>query len=245
MTLFVEGEQSGMDEVILKMSVTDTGMGIRQDDMKYLFDSFKRVNEGNTKGIEGTGLGLSICSQLVKLMGGNIAVDSIYQKGSTFTVTIPQKIVNADPLGTLDYNSSQGRNHQTYKKTFEAPAAKVLVVDDNDMNLLVVKKLLRETKVQLSLAHSGRECLKMTAKTAYDVIFSRHLKISEIRKTDFAGILRLLHSRQMRCRVRRKNTARWDFQIIWQNRLTECCWKLCFCATCRKNGLITSLTGKS
>ena len=174
-TLFVEGEQSGMDEVILKMSVTDTGMGIRQDDMKYLFDSFKRVNEGNTKGIEGTGLGLSICSQLVKLMGGNIAVDSIYQKGSTFTVTIPQKIVNADPLGTLDYNSSQGRNRQTYKKTFEAPAAKVLVVDDNGMNLLVVKKLLRETKVQLSLAHSGRECLKMTAKTAYDVIFMDHV----------------------------------------------------------------------
>ena len=174
-TLFVEGEQSGMDEVILKMSVTDTGMGIRQDDMKYLFDSFKRVNEGNTKGIEGTGLGLSICSQLVKLMGGNIAVDSIYQKGSTFTVTIPQKIVNADPLGTLDYNSSQGRNRQTYKKTFEAPAAKVLVVDDNGMNLLVVKKLLRETKVQLSLAHSGRECLKMTAKMAYDVIFMDHV----------------------------------------------------------------------
>ena len=56
-----------------------------------------------------------------------------------------QKIVNADPLGTLDYNSSQGRNRQTYKKTFEAPAAKVLVVDDNDMNLLVVKKLLRAT----------------------------------------------------------------------------------------------------
>ncbi len=97
-TLFVESEQTGADEILLKMAVIDTGMGIRQDDMKYLFDSFKRVNEGSTKGIEGTGLGLSICSQLVNLMGGQITVDSIYQKGSTFTITIPQKIVNATPL---------------------------------------------------------------------------------------------------------------------------------------------------
>ena len=174
-TLFVEGEQSGMDEVILKMSVTDTGMGIRQDDMKYLFDSFKRVNEGSTKGIEGTGLGLSICSQLVNLMGGQITVDSIYQKGSTFTITIPQKIVNATPLGNLNYNSSSRHQRSSYKKSFEAPEAKVLVVDDNDMNLLVAKKLLRETKVQLALAHSGMECLKLTAKNNYDVIFMDHM----------------------------------------------------------------------
>lgn len=152
------------------MAVIDTGMGIRQDDMKYLFDSFKRVNEGSTKGIEGTGLGLSICSQLVNLMGGQITVDSIYQKGSTFTITIPQKIVNATPLGNLNYNSSSRHQRSSYKKSFEAPEAKVLVVDDNDMNLLVAKKLLRETKVQLALAHSGMECLKLTAKNNYDVI---------------------------------------------------------------------------
>ena len=93
--------------------------------MKYLFDSFKRVNEGSTKGIEGTGLGLSICSQLVNLMGGQITVDSIYQKGSTFTITIPQKIVNATPLGNLNYNSSSRHQRSSYKKSFEAPEAKV------------------------------------------------------------------------------------------------------------------------
>ena len=174
-TLFVESEQTGADEILLKMAVIDTGMGIRQDDMKYLFDSFKRVNEGSTKGIEGTGLGLSICSQLVNLMGGQITVDSIYQKGSTFTVTIPQKIVNAAPLGNLNYNSSSRHQRSSYKKSFEAPEAKVLVVDDNDMNLLVAKKLLRETKVQLALAHSGMECLKLTAKNNYDVIFMDHM----------------------------------------------------------------------
>lgn len=174
-TLFVESEQTGADEILLKMAVIDTGMGIRQDDMKYLFDSFKRVNEGSTKGIEGTGLGLSICSQLVNLMGGQITVDSIYQKGSTFTVTIPQKIVNATPLGNLNYNSSSRHQRSSYKKSFEAPEAKVLVVDDNDMNLLVAKKLLRETKVQLALAHSGMECLKLTAKNNYDVIFMDHM----------------------------------------------------------------------
>ena len=174
-TLFVESEQTGADEILLKMAVIDTGMGIRQDDMKYLFDSFKRVNEGSTKGIEGTGLGLSICSQLVNLMGGQITVDSIYQKGSTFTITIPQKIVNATPLGNLNYNSSSRHQRSSYKKSFEAPEAKVLVVDDNDMNLLVAKKLLRETKVQLALAHSGMECLKLTAKNNYDVIFMDHM----------------------------------------------------------------------
>lgn len=148
-TLFVESEQTGADEILLKMAVIDTGMGIRQDDMKYLFDSFKRVNEGSTKGIEGTGLGLSICSQLVNLMGGQITVDSIYQKGSTFTITIPQKIVNAAPLGNLNYNSSSRHQRSSYKKSFEAPEAKVLVVDDNDMNLLVAKNCFGKPKSSL------------------------------------------------------------------------------------------------
>lgn len=174
-TLYVEGEQTGPDEILLKMSVNDTGMGIRKDDMKHLFNSFERVNEQNTKGIEGTGLGLSIVNQLVNLMGGKVTVDSIYQKGSTFTVTIPQKIVSVVPIGKINYNRTAKRTRSTYKKSFEASEAKVLVVDDNDMNLLVAKKLLRDTKVQLSLAHSGEECLKLTAKNGYDVIFMDHV----------------------------------------------------------------------
>lgn len=109
------------------MAVIDTGMGIRQDDMKYLFDSFKRMNEGSTKGIEGTGLGLSICSQLVNLMGGQITVDSIYQKGSTFTITIPQKIVNATPLGNLNYNSSSRHQRSSYKKVLKHRKQKFLL----------------------------------------------------------------------------------------------------------------------
>ena len=174
-TLFVEGERTGPDALLLKMSVIDTGMGIRKDDMKHLFTSFQRVNESNTKGIEGTGLGLSIASQLVSLMDGKISVDSIYQKGSTFTVTIPQKILSVVPIGNINYNTTAKRSHSTYKKSFEAAEARVLVVDDNDMNLLVAKKLLRDTKVQLSLAHSGEECLKLTARNGYDVIFMDHI----------------------------------------------------------------------
>ena len=174
-TLLIDGEQTGVDSFMLKMSVIDTGMGIRKDDMKNLFTSFKRVDESNTKGIEGTGLGLSICSQLVELMGGKITVDSIYQKGSTFTVTIPQKIISVVPIGNIDYNKMHKHTRTSYKTRFEASSAKVLVVDDNDMNLLVAKKLLRDTKVQLSLAKSGKECLELTAKNNYDVIFMDHI----------------------------------------------------------------------
>lgn len=173
-TLFVDGEQTGEDEFILKMAVNDTGMGIRQTDIKHLFESFKRVNEGNTKGIEGTGLGLSISNQMVNLMGGRIEVDSVYQKGSTFTVIIPQKVINADPIGVIKYNRRRNRSN-SYQRSFEAPEARVMVVDDNEMNLLVAKKLLRETKVQLTLAHSGKECLDHTMAEDYDIIFMDHV----------------------------------------------------------------------
>ena len=153
----------------------DNGIGIPENEQKRIFERFYRVDKSHSRATGGTGLGLSICSQLVNLMGGQITVDSIYQKGSTFTITIPQKIVNATPLGNLNYNSSSRHQRSSYKKSFEAPEAKVLVVDDNDMNLLVAKKLLRETKVQLALAHSGMECLKLTAKNNYDVIFMDHM----------------------------------------------------------------------
>ena len=163
------------NHILLKIDVVDTGMGIRNEDMERLFDDFKRVNEQATRGIEGTGLGLSICKQLCELMGGSIAVDSIYRKGSTFSVTIPQRVMDNSPVGQIKIGSYSDVNRIKYKKTFEAPEAHVLVVDDNEMNLLVAKKLLRDTKVQLDLATSGEECLRYTASKEYDVIFMDHL----------------------------------------------------------------------
>ncbi len=160
----------------LLYSVSDTGMGIKKEDIPYLFTAFKRVDEENNRHIEGTGLGLSIVKQLVDVMGGSVTVNSIFTKGSTFVVEIPQKIVNDKEIGELNMEERHSLNKRNeYKKRFEAPDAKVLVVDDNASNLLVVSKLLRETKVQIDCVNSGAEALKKTLDNEYNVIFMDHL----------------------------------------------------------------------
>ena len=175
-SLTARGEKKDNNKVLLTISVKDSGVGIRKEDMQSLFQSFQRVDEGNNAGIEGTGLGLSIAYQLTEMMGGKITVDSIYQKGSVFTVQVEQDIVDAQPMGQMDF-MTRGSSHRRkkYKQIFEAPDARILVVDDNEMNLLVVKKLLRETKIQVDLARSGRECLELTKQHYYHVIFMDHM----------------------------------------------------------------------
>jgi len=174
-TLSVDSEQAGEGNINMKIEVIDTGMGIRKEDLKKLFEDFRRVNEENTRGIEGTGLGLAICKQLTELMDGTLSVDSIYGKGSTFAVTIPQRVINSDPIGDFNKGTLSHSARVRYEKRFEAPDASVLVVDDNDMNLMVAKKLLRDTKIKLDLAKSGKEALECTAQREYDVILMDHL----------------------------------------------------------------------
>lgn len=174
-TLSAFFEKKAPNEGELKISVTDTGMGIRKESMEDLFSSFKRVDEKKNKNIEGTGLGLSISKQLITLMGGKIEVDSIYTKGSTFTVTVPQKIVDEKPVGVMNtFMKKKLSDYNRYKQSFEAPDARVLVVDDNEMNRLVATKLLRATKVQVDTAESGKECLEKTKEKQYHVIFMDH-----------------------------------------------------------------------
>lgn len=157
-------------------SVTDTGMGMRKESIPHLFSAFKRVDEEKNRYIEGTGLGLSIVKQLVGLMGGEIAVNSVYTKGSTFVVTLPQEIVSEDEIGELDLEARHATNaREHYKQSFEAPKAQILIVDDNETNLMVEEKLLRGTKVQVETAASGAECLKKTLQNRYDVILMDHL----------------------------------------------------------------------
>ncbi|MCR5399841.1 MAG: DegV family EDD domain-containing protein [Lachnospiraceae bacterium] len=175
-TLSIQCEKKEDGIAYIVYSVTDTGMGIKKEDIPYLFTAFKRVDEGTNRHIEGTGLGLSIVKQLLDVMGGSITVNSIYTKGSTFVVSIPQKILNDKEIGELDMEERHKLNRrEEYKKRFEAPDAKVLVVDDNGSNLLVVQKLLRDTKVQLDSVSSGAEALKKTLDTEYHVIFMDHL----------------------------------------------------------------------
>ncbi len=175
-SLSARSEMKDNNKILLTISIRDSGIGIRKEDMERLFQSFQRVDEGTNAGIEGTGLGLSISHQLVEMMGGKITVDSIYQKGSVFTIQIEQDIVNENPMGHMDF-MTRGSTHKRkkYKQIFEAPDAHVLVVDDNEMNLLVAKKLLRETKIQVDLAKSGKECLELTKQHFYNVIFMDHM----------------------------------------------------------------------
>ena len=157
-------------------SVEDTGIGVKKESIPYLFDAFKRVDVQKNHMIEGTGLGLSIVKQLVELMGGTIDVRSIYLRGSTFTVTLTQEVVNPEAIGELDLKSrGPGHGRVTYQQSFEAPSARILIVDDNEMNLTVETKLLRGTKIQVDTADSGKKALSMTQGTHYDAILLDHL----------------------------------------------------------------------
>ena len=157
-------------------NVTDTGVGIKPEDIPYLFSAFKRVDEDTNKHIEGTGLGLSIVKQLVDLMGGKVTVNSVYTKGSTFIIEIPQTCENKSKMGQYNFEKTGSLSHkEEYVPKFEAAEARILVVDDNEANLMVVSKLLRETKVRVDTALSGEEALRKTLNIHYDAIFMDHL----------------------------------------------------------------------
>lgn len=175
-TLRARCEKLENNRIRLQISVMDTGIGIRKEDIPQLFTSFQRVDQEKNRAIEGTGLGLAISGQLVELMGGKITVDSVYQRGSCFMLTLDQDIVDPSPVGSAsDMLRGGTKGVVEYQQSFEAPEAQILIVDDNEMNLLVAKKLLRQTKVQVDLAKSGKECLEKTKRRFYHVIFMDHM----------------------------------------------------------------------
>ncbi|MGN1146977.1 MAG: DegV family protein [Lachnospiraceae bacterium] len=175
-TLSIQCEGLEDGRVNIFYSVTDTGIGIKKENIPFLFSAFKRVDEEKNRYIEGTGLGLSIVKQLVDLMGGEITVNSVYTKGSTFVITIPQGVVDETKIGEINLETRHSlKTREHYKQTFEAPKARILIVDDNEANLMVAERLLRDTKVKIDTVISGGECLKKTLQNRYDVIFMDHL----------------------------------------------------------------------
>ncbi len=160
----------------LIVSVTDTGIGIRREDMDKLFDRFYRLDLKRNQYIEGTGLGLSIAKQLVDNMGGRMEVSSEYGSGSCFTVIIPQMIVDETPLEQVaERETSKNAVARDEKEHFSMPEAKVLIVDDNKMNLSVLEMLLKRSQVQVECAGGGSECLQMTIGQKYDLILMDHM----------------------------------------------------------------------
>ena len=175
-TLQVDFVNNSDESINLWVSVSDTGIGIKEDDLYMLFDPFIRLDMRRNKTIEGTGLGLSITKRLLEMMGGNLTVESIYGKGSTFSFVVPQKVVGTETLG--DYKQTANDIElpdAIVRKAYVAPKAQILAVDDTRVNITVVKGLLKRLKVQFDSAYSGQECLNKVKEKHYDIILLDHM----------------------------------------------------------------------
>ncbi len=159
----------------LKVYVEDTGIGIKDEDLSRLFDSFERIDETKNRNIEGTGLGLSITNNLLSMMGSRLQVESTYGVGSIFSFEISQTIVDDYPIGDINKVTEVKLGRSSSVKAYMAPDAKILVVDDNAINLAVMKGLLKKTGAHVETALSGMDCLQMIKGTAYNLIFMDHL----------------------------------------------------------------------
>lgn len=174
-TLTAGHEVMSDGRINLIVSVADTGIGIRKEDLDTLFDAFMRLDMDKNYKIEGTGLGLSITKQLLNLMGGTISVDSIYTQGSMFTISIPQVVIDDGPMGEFLSPAKNCNVGIYYSRAFEAPEARVLIVDDDDLNLIITTKLLQDTKMSIDTASCAEECLRKTKKRYYNLIFMDYM----------------------------------------------------------------------
>lgn len=162
------------DIITLYIEIEDSGIGIRQEDMKRLFESFQRLDEQRNRNIEGTGLGMSIVTSLLDMMGSKLEVSSEYGVGSTFSFFLDQKIISADPIGEIsaehkDINEKREEIH------LQAPGAKVLIADDNDLNLKVISQLLKINGIEPTTVTSGFKALEMVKENRYDIILLDHM----------------------------------------------------------------------
>lgn len=173
-TLKVSMEGKGRSSVLLKFTVKDTGIGIKEEDIGRLYDAFERIEEKRNRNIEGTGLGINIVIQLLTMMGSKLFVDSVYGLGSQFSFSIRQTITDVTPIGNIEDKTFEKAN-ENIKPLINAPEAKVLVVDDNSMNLKVFTGLLKKTGINIDAAQSGYDALDFAKANKYDIIFMDHL----------------------------------------------------------------------
>ncbi len=160
------------DEEMLTFCVEDTGCGIREEDLQKIFEDFRQVDAKRNRSVEGTGLGLAIVKHLVELMGGTINVESIYGKGTTVMIMIPQKIVDRRPVSEMPETP---QTEQKIADMFTAPGMKVLIVDDNAINRKVARSFLKNYAFDLSEAESGPEAIKLVQAERYSLIFMDHM----------------------------------------------------------------------
>ena len=183
-------EDVNEEKCSLKISVKDTGIGIRQEDMDKLFTAYERLDEEKNSAIQGTGLGLDISRRFADLMGGRLTCESEYGKGSEFILNVDMGVADNRAIGKFDEDAGD-EIKGPYVPQFIAPEADVLVVDDNPMNLTVIKGLLKPTKMLVTTVSSGEECLERIKYENFNVVLLDHMMpgmdgvetLGEIRKT--------------------------------------------------------------
>lgn len=167
-------EDINENQASISFEVSDTGIGIRPEDISTLFEAFERIDEKRNHKIEGTGLGINICVSLLSMMGSKLMVESEYGQGSKFSFNLVEQVVDATPIGQFDTKKDSQRN-ETNIALSVSPGTKILVVDDTKINLKVLKGLLTNTKMQVDIAESGKVAIELTLANKYDLIFMDHL----------------------------------------------------------------------
>ena len=170
-TLKIGGKQIDSDVFELEVKVQDTGIGIRAEDMDKLFQSFQRLDNEKTRNIEGTGLGIAIVQKLLGMMKSKLEVSSEYGRGSEFSFKLIQKIIDKTPLGDYSAYEIETTDDSIQERYLTAENAKVLAVDDNDMNLKVISGLLKRNKIIPDIADSGQSGIELAKKNFYHIIF--------------------------------------------------------------------------
>ena len=164
------------ENVEIEFRIKDTGIGIKPEDLKKLFSPFERIEEKRNRTIEGTGLGMNIVKNLLDMMGSGLQVESVYGEGSEFYFHLVQPIVNNTPIGNFEERVKHKNERESFaSEPFTAPDARILVVDDTEMNLKVIKSLLKRTLIKIDTAESGMESIELAKINHYDIIFMDHM----------------------------------------------------------------------
>ena len=173
-TLVIKEHSRTVNDIFIRVEVIDTGIGIKEEDMDKLFESFGRVEEKRNRNIEGTGLGMSIVTGLLQMMDSRLDVESKYGEGSKFSFVIKQQITDARPIGDFDIRSSEKKKID-HHEMIDISGKEILVVDDNSMNLKVASRFLKLAGVSADIAFSGPEAIEKVKAKRYDMIFLDHM----------------------------------------------------------------------
>ena len=190
-TFSVNGVQVADHKLALHVAVADTGIGMKQEDMKDLFSAFQRLDEKRNRNIEGTGLGMSIVVRLLEQMGTKLEVESVYGEGSVFSFTLELPVMDESPIGNIQTLHERRMKAELSVRKPYAKGSRILIVDDNQINLAVLEGLMKDYEVELDCAISGKRALKMIRAKEYDLILLDHLM------PEMDGIETLGHIRDM------------------------------------------------